>query len=107
VSNRQFVVVVAGALLVVLGLLALQWPVYLNHYDQFGMQITCGRGFSSNLAQAADAAGDGLVAQCGTALLIRRAWAIAITVVGWLLLTGLLVIWLHNSPQADEEASRG
>jgi hypothetical protein len=107
VSNRHFVVVVAGALLVVLGLLALRWPVYLNHYDQFGMQMTCGRGFSSNLAQAADAAGDGLVAQCGTALLIRHAGAIAITVVGWLLLTGFLVTWVHNSPQADEEASRG
>ena len=106
-SNRQFVVVTAGALLAVVGLLALRWPIYLNHYDQFGMQINCGMGFNSNLAQAADADGGGLVAQCGTALLIRRAWAIAITVVGWLLLTGLVVTWVHNSPQADEEASRG
>ncbi|MGB7869757.1 MAG: hypothetical protein WBM01_16020 [Mycobacterium sp.] len=101
-SNRQFVAVTAGALLVVVGLLALRWPIYLNHYDQFGMQITCGRGFSSNLAQAADADGGGLVTQCGTALLIRRAWAIAITVVGWLLLTGLLATWVHNSRQADD-----
>ncbi|MGA8544769.1 MAG: hypothetical protein WB785_05895 [Mycobacterium sp.] len=106
-SNRQIVLVTAGALLVVLGLMALWWPVYLNHYDQFGMQIACGRGFSSNLAQAADAGGDGLVVQCGTALLIRRTWAIPITVVGWLLLTGLLATWVHNSQQADEEASRG
>ncbi len=79
-SNRQFALVIVGVVLVVVGLLALWFPVYLDHYDQFGMQITCGRGFSSDLTRAAD--GDGLVAQCGSALLIRRAWAIPVAVLG-------------------------
>jgi hypothetical protein len=73
----------------------------LDHYDQYGMQITCGRGFSSNLTRAADAAPNGMVAQRGTALLIRRAWAIPLTVVEWLLVTG--VAWVHNSPSKDEQ----
>jgi hypothetical protein len=105
VSNRQLIVVAVGALLVAIGLLALWLPVYLGQYDQFGMQITCGRGLRANLSQAADASGDGLVAQCGTALLERRIWAIPVAALGWLILTGLLTIWLHNAPRADREDS--
>jgi hypothetical protein len=52
-----------GAVLIVVGLLALWFPVYLSQYDQYGMQISCGRGFSANLSQAADANGRGLVAK--------------------------------------------
>jgi hypothetical protein len=62
----------------------------LGQYDQFGIQITCGRGFSANLPQAADANGNGRIAQCGTALLERRIWAIPVAVLGWLILTALL-----------------
>jgi hypothetical protein len=105
VSNRQLIVGVGGALLVVIGLLALWFPVYLGRYDQFGMQISCGRGFSANLSQAADANGDGLVAQCGTALLERRIWAIPVAIAGWVILTGLVAIWLHNDPRAKHEGS--
>jgi len=76
VSNRQLVFGIVGAALVVIGLLGLWFPVYLGQYDQYGMQIACGRGFSANLSQAAEAHGDGLVAQCGTALLLRRIWAV-------------------------------
>jgi hypothetical protein len=97
---------VGGALLVVIGLLALWFPVYLGQYDQFGMQISCGRGFSANLSQAADAHGDGLVAQCGTALLERRIWAIPVSIAGWVILTLLVAIWLHNDPQTKHEGSR-
>jgi hypothetical protein len=104
VSNRALFLSIAGALLVVIGLLALWFPVYLSHYDQYGMQISCGRGFSANLSQAADAKGDGLVAQCGTALLLRRIWAIPAAVSGWLILTGLVATWLHTKPPAEESS---
>jgi hypothetical protein len=106
VSNRQLLVGIGGALLVVVGLLALWFPVYLGQYDQFGMQISCGRGFSANLSQAADASGDGLVAQCGTSLLERRIWAIPLAVLGWVIVTRLVLIWLRNDPRAKHEASQ-
>jgi hypothetical protein len=102
VSNRQLYLGIAGALLVVIGVLALWFPVYLSQYDHYGMQIACGRGFSANLSQAADANGDGLVAQCGTALLLRRIWAIPAVVLGWLILTGLIASWVRTTPPADE-----
>ena len=85
-SNRQLYLGIVGALLVVVGLLALWFPVYLSQYDQYGIQIACGRGFSADLSQAADANGNGLVAQCGTALLLRRLWAIPAAIMGWLIL---------------------
>jgi hypothetical protein len=104
VSNRQLFLGIVGALLVVIGLLALWFPVYLSQYDQYGMQIACGRGFSANLSQAADANGDGLVAQCGTALLLRRIWAIPTVVLGWLILTGLVASWVRTKPPVDESS---
>lgn len=99
-SNRRLFAGIVGVALLVIGLMALWFPVYLGQYDQFGVQITCGRGFSSNLSQAAEADGENLVAQCGTALLARRFWAIPAAAAGWLLLTGYLVAWVHNGPTA-------
>jgi hypothetical protein len=104
VSNRQLFLGIVGALLVVVGLLALWFPVYLSQYDQYGMQISCGRGFSANLSQAANAHRDGLVAQCGTALLLRRIWAIPTVVLGWLILTWLVATWAHAKPPAEESS---
>jgi hypothetical protein len=91
---------------VVTGLLALWWPVYLDQYDQYGVRISCGRGFLGNLSHDVVAGSDGgsIVDRCDTALLIRRAWAIPLAVVGWLVLTGLLVSWLHAPPRKDEPA---
>jgi hypothetical protein len=71
-----------------------------------GMQISCGRGFSANLSQAADANGRGLVAKCGTALLIRRTWAIATSIIGWVLLTVIVAVWVHAKPAVEEESTR-
>lgn len=110
-KNRHLLLGIAGAVLVMIGLMALWWPVFLSHYDRYGMQINCGRGYTANISQAADAGGDGLVAQCGSALLIRRLWAIPTAVVGWLILTALVAVWLHNAPSAEDadaepEASR-
>lgn len=103
-SNRQLYLGIVGALLVVVGLLALWFPVYLSQYDQYGIQIACGRGFSADLSQAAEAGGGGVVAQCGTALLLRRLWAIPAAVLGWLILAGMLAIWVHTKPSAQESS---
>lgn len=103
-SNRQLTLGIVGAFLVVIGLLALWFPVYLSEYDRYGMQISCGRGFSANLSQAAEANGDGLVAQCGTALLLRRIWAIPAVILGWLILTGLVASWVRAEPSAEESS---
>jgi hypothetical protein len=105
VSNRQLYLAIVAAALVVIGLLALWFPVYLSQYDQYGMQIACGRGFSADLSQAAGADGDGLVSQCGTALLLRRLWAIPAVVLGWLILAGVMAAWVHAKP-SEEESSR-
>lgn len=104
-KNRHLLLGIAGALLVVVGLMALWWRVDLSQYDHYGMQISCGRGFRADLSQAADA-GDGLVAQCGAALLLRRIWAIPVAVLGWLILTVILAIWLHTKPPVAEESTR-
>ena len=105
-SNRQLYLGIVAAALVVIGLLALWFPVYLSQYDQYGMQIACGRGFSADLSQAAGAnGGNGLVSQCGTALLLRRLWAIPAVVLGWLILAGLVAVWVHTKP-SEEESSR-
>jgi len=40
------------------------------------MQISCGRGFNASLSQTPGAHDAGLAGQCGTALLLRRLWAI-------------------------------
>ena len=104
-SNRQLYLGIVAAALVVIGLLALWFPVYLSQYDQYGMQIVCGRGLRADLSQAAGANGNGLVSQCGTALLLRRLWAIPAVVLGWLMLAGVVAVWVHTKP-SDEESSR-
>jgi hypothetical protein len=104
VSNRQLYLGIVGALLLVIGLLALWFPVYLSQYDQYGIQIACGRGFSSDMSQAAGADGNALVAQCGTALLLRRLWAIPAAVLGWLMLVALLAVWAHTKPSAEDSS---
>jgi hypothetical protein len=46
-SNRRFFVLVAGVVLLVGGLLALRFPVFLPEFDHWGFQINCGSGFQS------------------------------------------------------------
>jgi hypothetical protein len=92
-SNQRFLVLAAGVVLLVGGLLALRFPVFLPDFDQWGFQINCGSGFQTTLTQAgiADSAGAHFVDQCHTAIAMRRAWAIPLAVGGVLLLTALLV----------------
>jgi hypothetical protein len=106
VSNRQVVLGVVGAALIAVGLLALWFPVQLDQYDQWGMQISCGRGFGASLAQTPGAHDAGLAGQCGTALLLRRLWAIPAAVSGWVLVTIVAAVWVRSAPDDSEESTR-
>ncbi|OSC42683.1 hypothetical protein [Mycobacterium decipiens] len=105
-SHRQMFIGVAGVLLGVIGLMALWFPVYLDLYDAYGVKVTCGRGWRSDLTQALHASGtdngEALVTRCDTAILLRRAWAIPAVILGWLLVTGFLVIWVHKDQHQDQ-----
>jgi membrane protein CcdC involved in cytochrome C biogenesis len=105
-SHNHFFAGIVAVLLIAVGLLALWWPVYLDQFDHYGIQITCGRGFSADLTQATDAGGDDVIAKCGTALFIRRAWAIPTAVIGWVIITIVLAIWVHTQPVPQEESTR-
>jgi hypothetical protein len=106
VSNRQVVLGVVGAALIVTGLLALWFPVHVGQYDQWGMQISCGRGLNASLSQTPGAHDAGLAGQCGTALLLRRLWAIPAAVTGWVLVTVLAAIWVRSTPDDSVESTR-
>jgi len=47
-STRRFWVLVAGVASVVVGVLALRFPVFLPDFDQWGFQINCGSGISEH-----------------------------------------------------------
>jgi hypothetical protein len=83
--------IVAGTVAVVLltvGLLALRWPVYLPDFDPWGVQVKCGNGFSADLVQATFA---GATDRCQHALAGRRAWAIPVSALGWLIVVVLVL----------------
>jgi len=96
---------IVGAGLVGLGLVALKFPVFLDSYDQWGWQIKCGTGYGAELEQAqiaAQVSQTNVVDQCQTALMARRAWSIPIAVVGWVILSGLAVaLWRHAAPTGE------
>ena len=103
-TNRGWFLLCFGGALVGIGLVALNFPVFLDAYDQWGWQIKCGTGYSTNLIQAANPGlpQSNFVNQCQSALAVRRAWTIPIAVVGWLILSGLAVaLWRHASPERE------
>jgi hypothetical protein len=82
--------IVCGVLLIV-GLIALNFPVFLDHYDQFGFQVKCGTGYATDLTQAAATVGQhNFVDQCETALLMRRMWTISLVVISGLVLLAVI-----------------
>ena len=70
--------------LIAVGLLALNFPVFLDAFDQYGFQIKCGTGYATDLSQAAGQ--HTYVDQCETALLVRRMWTIPLVVIGAIVL---------------------
>jgi hypothetical protein len=106
VTNRGWFLLCFGGALIGIGLVALNFPVFLDAYDQWGWQIKCGTGYSTNLIQAQIASPafgqTDFVDQCQSALAVRRAWTIPIAVAGWLILSGLAVaLWRHASPDRE------
>lgn len=74
---------IVAAVVLAVGLFALNFPVFLDDFDQWGFQINCGTGYVSKLTQAAAVVGEkNYVAECESALLTRRLWTIPIVVLG-------------------------
>ncbi len=92
-SNRRLLILAVGVLLLIGGLFALRFPVFLGDFDQLGFQINCGSGLHSDMSQAmmADSAGTHFVDRCGNAIAVRRAWSIPLAVTGGLFLSALLI----------------
>jgi hypothetical protein len=106
--HRAFYVGVLGVAMIVVGLLALNFPVFINAFDQFGFQIKCGTGYFSNLTQAAEAGGDH-AEQCESALLVRRLWAIPLVAVGSIVLAVVVFVaatfWGRESVFGEDPAT--
>ncbi len=105
-SNRQIMLGVLGAALVVVGLSALWFPVHLGQYDRWGMQVSCGRGASASVPPPSEAYGADYTGPCGSALLLRRLWAIPAAAVGWALVMLTAAAWVRNAPDHPEESTR-
>jgi hypothetical protein len=107
--HRAFYLGVLSVAMVATGLLALNFPVFLDAYDQFGFQVKCGTGFFANLAQAAEASNGDYVGQCETALLLRRLWTIPLVAIGSILLAILVfvaaTVWGRESAFGEDAAA--
>lgn len=91
--HRAFYIGVGCVVLIVAGLLSLNFPVFLDAFDQYGFQIKCGTGFATDLSQAAAAAGaHTYIDQCETAILVRRLWTIPLVVIGSIVLVPVIVV---------------
>jgi hypothetical protein len=94
---------IAAAAVLAVGLLALNFPVFLDAYDQWGWQIKCGTGYLSDLTQAAATVGDvNYVDKCDSALLIRRMWAGSLVLISTAV--GLVVLVASATTSARETA---
>ncbi|WP_123027073.1 hypothetical protein [Mycolicibacterium stellerae] len=90
--HRAFYVGVLSVALIATGLLALNFPVFIDSYDQFGFQIKCGTGYFANLTQATEATGGDYVGHCETALMLRRLWTIPLVAIGASLLAVVVFV---------------
>jgi hypothetical protein len=103
VSNRGLWILGFGIALLGVGLLALNFHVFIDSYDQFGRQINCGTGYITDLTQAQSAVQAdqqaGYVGECQSALAARRLWTLPLIAVGGLIISVLLVeLWRHAAP---------
>ena len=91
-SRRGWNAVVGSVILLIIGLFALRFPVYIDDFDQWGWQVKCGTGFTGDFAQAAAATnGAHFIASCESALLLRRLWTIPLVAVGFIGFFGSLL----------------
>jgi hypothetical protein len=107
--HRAFYIGILSVVLIGVGLVALNFPVFIDAYDQWGWQIKCGTGYSSDLTQAAEASGGNYVDQCGTALMLRRVWAIPMVVIGLIAFLGVVLVaatvWGRESVFGEDQAA--
>jgi len=107
--HRAFYLGVLCVALIATGLIALNFPVFINAFDQFGFQIKCGTGYFTNLTQATEATGGDYVGQCETALLVRRLWTIPMVAIGSILLAVIVVVaatlWGRESVFGEDAAA--
>jgi H+/Cl- antiporter ClcA len=94
-SRQRRAILAVGVVLLVCGLFALRFPVFLDEFDRWGFQIRCG-------SAVAESAGFDVVDRCHAAVAVRRAWAIPMAAVGVLLLSALLL-----RPQRGRQAKAG
>lgn len=115
--NRGALTVFAAMVLLAGGLFALRFPVFIDAYDQFGWQVKCGTGFTTDLTQASNAhkkpprekanadaatpAVNNYVNQCDHALMIRRVWAIPAAALG-----GLTLTWVAGAALVHDRRDR-
>lgn len=98
---------IVSAVVLAVGLLAMNFPVFLEAYDQYGWQIKCGTGYLTDLTQAAAAVGDqNYVDQCETALLVRRLWTMPMAVLGATVMLAVLVASATTSARESLEPHR-
>ncbi|KKC05230.1 hypothetical protein [Mycobacterium nebraskense] len=97
----------AAVVALTVGFFALRFPVFIDAYDQFGWQVKCGSGLTTDLTQASSAdqkmnehgvarSSTNYVGRCDNALMIRRAWAIPVAALGGLTLMGLAAVVLAH-----------
>ncbi len=110
--NRGPLIVFAASVFLAGGLFALYFPVFIDAYDQFGWQVKCGNGFTTELTQASGAAataGNSYVDQCNSALMVRRLWAIPTAALGGMTLTwqaAAAVAHDHRRPMPPGQAAQ-
>ncbi|GFG52780.1 hypothetical protein [Mycolicibacterium agri] len=106
---RAFYLGVVGLAMIGVGLLALNFPVFIDAFDQFGFQIKCGNGYFANLSQAQEATGGDYVGQCENALMWRRLWTIPLVAIGAVILAVIILVeatvWGRESAFGTDSAS--
>lgn len=100
-TRRYTIAAIVGIVLTAIGLLALWFPVYLDQYDFYGIKVNCGNGFRSDIADSVAVHGDNFADDCGSALLLRRAWAFPAVTVGGVLVAEFLVAWVRVPPPQE------
>jgi hypothetical protein len=111
VITRGRLDILIGTVLLAGALVALGFPVYLDSYDRWGIQIKCGTGYHSQLLQAtiadqqpAQQSGPAdYVDHCKSAVQHRRVWVLPVAGLGAVLLIPELVTWARGGSRSSGE----
>lgn len=114
VVTRGWLDILIGAVLIAVALVALSFPVYLDSYDKWGIQVRCGNGYYTQLLQATIADQEqahqsgpatDYVNQCKSALLHRRAWILPVAGLGAVILILESGAWMLRGSRGSSEPS--